>query len=283
MGFEISMKKAGAYDKNTILNQGYTKPAYDSSNVRNAGEIRRPAVQPTAPVSRPAVQSSAPVSRPTPVQPSAPASRPTPVQSSAPASRPAPAPVIPPLPDSSTLLRRGQKFTVADKNGSVPSALKLKLDWNVANPQCDLDASAFLLAENEKVPGEDWFVFYGQPVSPDNSIRYSGNTGTGAEMLINLNQIRPDIQKIAFAVTIYEAIQQRLHFGMVQNVSARIFNQMNATELARIELTDCTAGVTALVVGELYRYKGAWKFNAVGSGVARDLAGFCAMYGIEAE
>ena len=57
---------------------------------------------------------------------------------------------------------------------------------------------------------------------------------------------------------------------------------MTNTELARIELTDCTSGVTALVIGELYRYKGAWKFNAVGSGVARDLAGFCAMYGIEA-
>ncbi|MBR0485279.1 MAG: TerD family protein, partial [Oscillospiraceae bacterium] len=197
-------------------------------------------------------------------------------------NRPASAPVIPPLPDSSTLLRRGQKFTVADKNGSVPSVLKLKLDWQVSNPQCDLDASAFLLAQNDKVPSEDWFVFYGQPNSPDNSIRYSGNTGTGAEMLINLNQINPDIQKIAFAVTIYEAVQQRLHFGMVQSVSGRMFNQMNSTELARIDLTDCTAGITALVVGELYRYKGAWKFNAVGSGVNRDLAGFCAMYGIEA-
>ncbi|MBR1555887.1 MAG: TerD family protein [Oscillospiraceae bacterium] len=258
MGFNISMRTASAFDRNTILQQGQIKQAYTSANIGQGGEVRRQnPVQPSASASRPAVQSSAPVNRPS-------------------------APAIPPLPYSSTLLRRGQKFTIADKNGSVPSVLKLKLDWQVGNPQCDLDASAFLLGQNDKVPAEEWFVFYGQPNSPDNSIRYSGNTGTGAEMLINLNQISPQIQKIAFAVTIYEAIQQRLHFGMVQNVTARIFNQINATELARIDLTDCSAGITALVVGELYRYKGDWKFNAVGSGVARDLAGFCAMYGIEA-
>ena len=77
-------------------------------------------------------------------------------------------------------------------------------------------------------------------------------------------------------------MQQNLHFGMVQNVTLRMLNQQNQTELARMELNDGTNGVTALVVGEFYRYKGEWKFNAVGSGVARDLAGFCAMYGIEA-
>ncbi|MDE5835367.1 MAG: TerD family protein, partial [Ruminococcus sp.] len=52
------------------------------------------------------------------------------------------------------------------------------------------------------------------------------------------------------------------------------------TETARFILDECYNNVTAMVLGELYRYKGEWKFNAVGSGVARDLAGFCAMYGV---
>ncbi len=252
MRLSVPMKITGAFDRNSIQTPGVLRPAYTSGNISQAGV----SVQP----------SSAPVSRPNP----------------APVSRPNPAPVLPPLPASSTLLRRGQKFTVAEPDGSVPSVLKLKLDWQVMNPACDLDASAFLLADNDKVPGEDWFVFYGQPQSPDGSIRYSGNTGKGAEMLIQLSQISPRIQKIAFAVTIYEAIPKNLHFGMVQNVSARMFHQMKNTELARMEFTDCSPQVTALVVGELYRYRNAWKFNAVGSGVKRDLAGFCAMYGIEA-
>ena len=280
MGLDIPMKITGTMDKNTIIGREIIKPAFTSAHISQAGtRTQNPRQNNNSNMGssvRPAVQQNV-QQRPVP-QPAAARSA-TPVQR--PVSQNA-APVLPPLPATSTLLRRGQKFTVADKTGAVPQNLKLVLDWQVINPQCDLDASAFLLADNEKVPGEDWFVFYGQPSSPDNSIRYSGNTGKGASVLINLNQISPQIQKVTFAVTIYEAIQQRLHFGMVQNVSARIFDQMKNTELARIELTDCTAGVTALVVGELYRYKGAWKFNAVGSGVARDLAGFCAMYGIEA-
>jgi len=271
MGLDIPMKITSAMDKNTItgrkvIRQAFTKETVCRINTDSQTQNVRQNTSGT--VSRQPAQQNM---QRNPV--------PQPVQQTRPVNT---APVLPSLPASSTLLRRGQKFTIADKSGAVPQSLKLVLDWQVITPQCDLDASAFLLRENDKVPAEEWFVFYGQPSSPDYSIQYSGNTGTGASMLINLNQISSQIQKIAFAVTIYEAIQQRLHFGMVQNVSARIFDQMKNIELARMELTDCTAGVTALVIGELYRYKGVWKFNAVGSGVARDLAGFCAMYGIEA-
>lgn len=264
--FPVQMKITGAMDKHTITNQVRIQSAYTSADVNQAGENhqKHQHVQ-TVP------DSSAQFNR---NQQQQPVSAPRPVQQKKSA--------VPAVPSGSTLLKRGQKFTVADKQGNVPSELKFVLNWEVMNPQCDLDASAFLLADNEKVPDESWFVFYGQPSSPDKSICYSGNTGNGAEMEIHLTKIYPAVQKITFAVTIYEAITQRLHFGMVQNVSLRIFDSRTNTELARLELTDCTNGVTALVVGELYRYKGAWKFNAVGSGVARDLAGFCAMYGIEA-
>ena len=193
-----------------------------------------------------------------------------------------PAPAVSPARTQTAVSKPVKPSASVDKNGTIPAHLKLVLDWSVANPNCDLDVSAFLLAENDKVTGEEWFVFYGQPESPDKSVIYSGKTDTGAQLEIHLSQISRQIQKIAVAVTIYEAIQQNLHFGMVQNVTARMLNQQNQTELARMELNDGTAGVTALVVGEFYRYKGEWKFNAVGSGVARDLAGFCAMYGIQA-
>ena len=259
MAFNIPMKVTSALDKNTIFRPERIQQAYTSANISQAGIVQRVQNVPAASAPPPRQQTASP--KPS-VKPSA--------------------PVIPSMPESSTLLRRGQKFTVMDKSGRIPAHLKLVLDWSVANPQCDLDVSAFLLAENEKVTGEEWFVFYGQPESPDKSVIYSGKTNTGAQLEIHLSQISRQIQKIAVAVTIYEAVQQNLHFGMVQNVTLRMLNQQNQTELARMELNDGTAGVTALVIGEFYRYKGEWKFNAIGSGVTRDLAGFCAMYGIEA-
>ena len=242
MSLTVPMKTKPAFDHNTIGRDSIVRPAYTSANIGQAGSVQ------------PTVQRSAPVMNP--------------VQRNIPA--------VPAMPSGSTLLSRGQKFTI--KNAEK---LKLLLNWEVMDSRCDLDASAFLLGNTDRVPAEEWFVFYGQPESPDKSVRYSGNSGTGAEIEIQLSGVSSQIQKIAFAVTIYEAMAQNLHFGMVRNVSARLINAQNQVELARMELTDTVQGITALVVGELYRYKGEWKFNAVGSGVKRDLAGFCAMYGIE--
>ena len=36
---------------------------------------------------------------------------------------------------------------------------------------------------------------------------------------------------------------------------------------------------TAIVVGELYRYNGEWKFNAIGSGFQGGLKALCDHYG----
>jgi tellurium resistance protein TerD len=39
--------------------------------------------------------------------------------------------------------------------------------------------------------------------------------------------------------------------------------------------------VTSMMIGELYLHNGAWKFNAIGNGVAKDLAGLCGLYGVQ--
>ncbi|MDE6729615.1 MAG: TerD family protein, partial [Oscillospiraceae bacterium] len=49
------------------------------------------------------------------------------------------------------------------------------------------------------------------------------------------------------------------------------------------DLTECSTHVKSLLIGLFYRYKDTWKFNAVGSGVGRDLPAFCGMYGVNLE
>lgn len=177
-----------------------------------------------------------------------------------------------------TFLRKGQKISVSE------SYIRIGLGWEVLNPQCELDASSFMLNQNQVVLNDDWFVFYGQPASPDRTVQYHVNQNGQDKALIDVQiaNLRPDVQKIVFAVTIYEAMERRLNFSMTRNVYGRILNSRNQ-EIARFDLTDCSSEVTAMVIGELYRYQGAWKFNAVGSGVARDLPAFCGMYGVNFE
>jgi len=37
-------------------------------------------------------------------------------------------------------------------------------------------------------------------------------------------------------------------------------------EFCRYDLSEKLDGMTAMVFGEIYRYKGEWKFNAIGQG-----------------
>ena len=178
---------------------------------------------------------------------------------------------------------KGQKIPITGSG-----KIQIGLGWDVNDSRCDLDASAFMLDKNNKIVGDEWFIFYGQDTSPDNSVKYKTfDIGVAceddAELTIDLNMVSPNVEKILIAITIYEAFANRLNFGMVSNVFARIIDADTNKETSRFVQDECYSNVTALVLGELYRYKGTWKFNAVGSGVARDLAQFCAMYGVVME
>ena len=182
-------------------------------------------------------------------------------------------------------LKKGQKVSLAQP-GQQLGVIQVCLGWDVMNVNCDLDASAFMLDQSSKVIGDDWFVFYGQTMSPDGSIQHSGDsdgtTSSGDDEIITIDTMRvnPSVQKITFVVTINEALEKGLNFSMVQNAYVRVVNKQTGAEIAKFQLTDYYANVTSMVVGELYRHNGQWKFNAIGDGVARDLAGLCAMYGV---
>lgn len=182
-------------------------------------------------------------------------------------------------------LKKGQKVALAGAGGATLSNIQVCLGWDVQNVACDLDASAFMLGADGRVIGDDWFVFYGQTTSPDGSVRHSGDSQGAAmgddEIIdINLATINPNVKKITFVVTINEALEQGLNFSMVANAYVRVVDKTTGQELNRFQLTDYYANVTAMVVGEVYNHNGQWKFNAVGDGVAKDLAGLCGMYGV---
>ena len=70
---------------------------------------------------------------------------------------------------------------------------------------------------------------------------------------------------------------------MVENSFIHIVDSASGTELIRYDLGEDYSIETAVVVGELYRNNGEWKFNAIGSGFQGGLAALCANFGIDAE
>ena len=105
--------------------------------------------------------------------------------------------------------------------------------------------------------------------------------GDDEQIQIDLSKVPADIQKIAFTVTIYDAENRHQNFGQVSNAFIRLVDEASGTELIRYDLGEDFSIETAVVVGELYRHNGEWKFNAIGSGFQGGLAALCGHYGIE--
>ena len=174
------------------------------------------------------------------------------------------------------VLQKGQKFAL----GQVQN-VEVLVGWDVKRSDVDVDISAFMLDNNRRIIGDDWFVFYGSCQSPDRSIHLitDGLRTDDKSMQIRLSQVHPQVERIVFVLTIDEALQQSLNFSMVDHAYIRLVS--GGKELARFLLTEYYDTVTSMMLGELYRHNGIWKFNPIGDGVAKDLEGLCHMYGVQ--
>jgi tellurium resistance protein TerD len=163
------------------------------------------------------------------------------------------------------------------------------LGWDVRSTtgaDYDLDASAIMLNANGKVLSDSHFVFFNNLVSPDGTVEHTGDNLTGVgdgddeSIKVNLAAMAPEVAKIVFAVSIYDADGRRQNFGQVSNAFIRVVNALDDRELTRFDLTEDASTETAMVFGELYRYGSDWKFRAVGQGYASGLAGIARDFGV---
>lgn len=273
----------GAVEAQTIhsLNTRKERHAPGSARVQSSAAqsstTQSSAVQP--PMGQPAAAQSSTVQPPI-GQPAA--ARPSSVPPSAASSQPAPAPAPRPVPPLQKMVQKGQKTALG--NSAPLHTLKVCLGWNTTNAQCDVDVSAFLLDNTGKVPGDDWFIFYGQTESPDHSTVFCPENTTDRESItICLEKLDPAVKKIVFVLTIHEALERKLHFGMVQDAYIRILDGDSREELVSFKMDEYYTNIVSMMIGEIYLHNGIWKFNAIGNGVAKDLSGLCSLYGVQVD
>ena len=187
-------------------------------------------------------------------------------------------------------LTKGQKVDLTKGNHGLNNLL-VGLGWDTnrysGGVDFDLDASVFLLGPNGKVRNNFDFVYYGNLKHNSGSVEHLGDNLTGGgngddeQIRVNLAAVPPDVDKIAVTVTIYEAEKRGQNFGQVGNAYIRIFDESKRSEIMRFDLGGDFSVETSVVIGELYRYKGEWKFNAVGSGFQGGLKALCQNYGVD--
>ncbi|AXI76551.1 TerD family protein [Peterkaempfera bronchialis] len=169
------------------------------------------------------------------------------------------------------------------------TAVTVGLGWDVrttTGADYDLDASALLCGADGKVLTDQHFVFFNNLASPDRTVEHSGDNLTGGgdgddeQIRVDLGRMSPQVDRVVFPVSIYDANTRGQSFGQVRNAFIRIVNQADGRELARYDLTEDASTETAMVFGELYRNGAEWKFRAIGQGYASGLAGIAGDYGV---
>ncbi|MGC0314457.1 TerD family protein [Kitasatospora acidiphila] len=161
------------------------------------------------------------------------------------------------------------------------------LGWT-ADPAYELDASALLCDRDGRVLSDRHFVFFNNLRSPDGSVWHLGGPAADGDasdrqrIEVELTAVPAEVERIVFAVALYEAAQRRQSFARVRSAYIRITDPGSGLEIARYQLADEAGTETAMVFGELYRHSGDWKFRAVGQGYASGLAGIAADYGVVA-
>ena len=186
-------------------------------------------------------------------------------------------------------LSKGQKVDLTKGNPGL-SKIIVGLGWDTnkydGGADFDLDAAAFLLAANGKVASDSDFVFYGNLKHSSGGVEHMGDNLTGEgdgddeQIKVNLAAVPASVDKIGFTVTIYEAESRKQNFGQVSNAYIRIVDETSNAELIRYDLGEDFSVETAVVVGELYRNNGEWKFSAIGSGFQGGLKALCQNYGV---
>lgn len=186
-------------------------------------------------------------------------------------------------------LQKGQKIDLTKGNPGL-SNLLIGLGWDTnkysGGFDFDLDAAVFLLKEDNKVSANQDFIYYGNLQHSSGCVEHMGDNLTGGtggddeQIKVDLSRVPTNIERIAVTVTIYDAENRKQNFGQVSRAYIHIVDTTTNNEILRYDLGEDFSIETSVVVGEIYRYKGEWKFNAVGSGYKGRLKSLCVNYGV---
>ena len=192
----------------------------------------------------------------------------------------------------SVSLQKGQKVNLSQYNAGLAKVI-VGLGWDEAKPSggggggffatlfgggaatthqaIDCDASAIMLKNGKFVDRTD-LVYFGNLKHKSGTVNHMGDNLTGEgegddeQIVIDLSRVPAEYDKIVIVVNIYQAVQRKQHFGMIENAFIRLVDARNNKEMCKYNLTENYSGMTAMIFGEIYRHNGEWKFNAMGNG-----------------
>ncbi|MFD9437258.1 TerD family protein [Streptomyces sp. NPDC060006] len=153
--------------------------------------------------------------------------------------------------------QRGHKARISD----LTAGTDLYVGVQITGPGLTFDISCFGLDADERLSDDQYFIFFNQPKSPEESIQLLGaQAGDTESFRVTLDKIPPRIQKLSFTATVDGAGQ------MSQVAPGYIRIVAGGEEVARYSFTGAEFSTErAVMLGDFY-LKDVWRFAAVGQG-----------------
>jgi tellurite resistance protein TerA len=140
----------------------------------------------------------------------------------------------------------------------------------------ELDMTAFSLAANGKVLGDEGMVFYGATRSPDGSVELDI---ASRAFTLNLARVPAQIEKVAICLTLEKSGSPQA-FSSLSSLSIDV---QHGGETLSFAPNVGSMTEKALILVEVYRRGSDWKARALGQGFNGGLAPLATNYGVDVE
>lgn len=176
--------------------------------------------------------------------------------------------IIPSKIDFIKKLIRGEKILIRDYFQLNQFSVGINKNTNLD----DVEFSALLLSENEKLEVEENFIFFNNKYSPCGTVNIDSaeNKKFFRMFEINLDNVPETISKILFVIS----SENDQPLSSIVPLKLEIIENFNAIEY---QIDDFTTEKTA-VIAEIYKHKGEWKIFASYDGYNKNLFDFLNLY-----
>lgn len=160
---------------------------------------------------------------------------------------------------------RGQKGKLAD----LGAGTRFPVEVDINAPGMSVDVSCFGLDASDKLSDDRYMVFYNQLASPADAVTLNLSGGK-ARFAVNLDALPASIAKLVFVAAIDGA----------QTMRALGASALTVGDAIRFPWSGADFGdEKAVIVAEIYRRDGQWRFGAVGQGFNGGLSALLAHFG----
>jgi tellurium resistance protein TerD len=182
-------------------------------------------------------------------------------------------------------LKRGANVALSREIPNL-TGLVVGVHWNVGSETVlgdNLVVATILCDAHGRALSEDHFVFFNQLATPELSVsQLTQVMGDDQEQVeIDLAAVPAQVERIVTVLYVNEGPAQRRTLGQLKSCVVRVLNLADNAELVRSEeLATNLSQETALILGEIYRHDGGWKFKVVGDGYAKGIVGVANDFGL---